>query len=101
MNQIERVREEIARRAHALDVLSGGCMWDWDNARHDRYYEFADSILVIPGLEIRYSDQTPPENPIGSRFLDSRYLDKLIYDTTAETQQDMIKAGWVKVMPHV
>ena len=82
----ERVREKIARHLWVNMHLASepwGKAWDWVRGV---YLEYTDQILAIKGIRIEADDQSLPAN---------------IYDDNQYgiAQQDMLKAGFVKVLP--
>jgi hypothetical protein len=98
MNEKEKVRERIA------ELLSG-------STKDDYYHQLdvsnalvkADAILSDPSICIKAEDQELPENPyLGEHDCGDpdctnkhQWLEKIAY---SGAQQDMLNAGWVKVL---
>lgn len=84
--------------------------WDdvtWESLpeKHKReYYLTANRILSDPAILVRSKDQTPPLNPYTKRsYIGQQNVLKTLEENNAhsyyeEAQQDMLNAGWVKVV---
>jgi len=87
MIEVERVREKMARLIYTMDT-------QMDNLHNesafikDTYLGKANQILSLPEIQIKADDQSLPERDAYS-----------VYPSVVNlTQQDMLKAGFIKVV---
>ncbi len=101
--EIERVKEELFNIVTDPPCHGEEYCEFWDRQGHYCFLgdmhkdtvkcKLLDQILSIKGICIKADDQSLPENPIGKE--DQFYHIRLSYH---KAQQDMLKAGFIKVV---
>jgi hypothetical protein len=82
--EYERIREKIAHRLE-YRYAHYGCT-------HEEFLNQADQFLSIDGIDIKSDDQSLPRNP-------NVLGDPSQFMGYSNAQDDMVKAGFIKVIP--
>jgi len=114
MTEYERVREQMARWLHSyvIQIRQESASWleklpfeDLSPDIQERWLKKADGILSLDGIEIKSDDQSLPENPYyfdanaPFAYMENTDEDYAKLHTYTEAQQDMLKAGFVRIAP--
>jgi hypothetical protein len=90
-----RVREEIAKKLYEQDGFI--VEWYWKTSNYQEIYlKRADYILEIKGIAVLADDQKPPNNFVDT--YDSAEMDGIRQGSYDRGQEDMLNAGFVKVV---